>query len=135
MSRANDPDTRIDAYLTRRGVADHLIGVGLDGLISRWDTVVGEVASGYTGGLDEYLNDLDLRQILGDVIAAVAETRGPLLARLREVDGRFVVATRPVDANLWGAAGRGDAHRSWWYFRVPLQDSGELSEDLAAGED
>lgn len=125
-------DRPIDAYLTRRGVADHLIGVGLSGLIGRWSAVVDEVSSEYPCGLDDYLNDLDLRQILSDVIAAVAETRGPLLTRLRDVDARFLASTVPVEVNLWGTAGRGDARRSWWYFRVPLRMSGELAEDLAA---
>ncbi len=131
MTPSRGPDARIDAYLVRRGVASHLAGIGLDGLIGRWGAVADEVSTGYAGDLDEYLNDLDLRQILDDAVAAVAETRGGLLARLRDVDTRFVAHTRPVDTHLWGAAGRGDANRSWWYFRVPLRMSEEMAEDLA----
>lgn len=125
-------DERIDAALRRRGVADHLIGVGLDGLIDRWETVVSGVARGDTGGLDEYLNDLDLRDIIGDVVTAVAESRGPLLARLRDVDARFRAVTTAVPDNLWGSSASGDPHRTWWYYRVPVTPSPDLQNDLVA---
>lgn len=135
MTPSSGPDARIDAYLLRRGVASHLVGIGLDGLIARWGAVVDEVSTGYAGDLDEYLNDLDLRQILDDAVAAVVETRGPLLDRLRDADARFVAHTRAVATHLWGTAGRGDVRRNWWYFRVPLRMPEELAEDLTARSD
>ncbi len=130
--RRPSTDERVDRYLTGSGAGTHLLGLGMDGLIARWEAIADEVAAGYRLGLDDYLNDLDLRQILDGAVAAVAETRGPLLARLRSADARFRAATRPVDDSLWGAAAPGDRHRTWWYFRVPLRASGEMAEDLAA---
>ncbi len=130
--QADTPDARIDAYLCARGAGDHLQGLGLAGLVARWEVVVADVGRGATGDLDDYLNDLDLRRIIRDVLVAVVDTRGPLLARLRVADGRFTEITRPVDENLWGPSGPGDPRTTPWYFRVPLHPSAELAEDLTA---
>ena len=74
--RRPSTDERVDRYLTGSGAGTHLLGLGMDGLIARWEAIADEVAAGYRLGLDDYLNDLDLRQILAGAVAAVAETRG-----------------------------------------------------------
>ncbi len=137
MTPTRDPqDTRIDTWLDARGAGAHLVGLGLAGLVARWEAVVAEVASGSVLGLDDYLNDLDLRQMLHELLATMPDTRAPLIRRLRDADRRLAAATRPVASNLWGdgtAARRGWTPRvNWWYHAVPRAMGDELTDDLRA---
>lgn len=108
---------------------------GLDGLVAAWDRVVSEVENGYALGLDDYLNDLDGRQLAEDALAVAApEDRMAAQRRLRVTDDRMKAAVRPVERCLWGdgvADGEGwTPERNWWYFSVPRAPAGQLAEDL-----
>lgn len=76
---------------------------GLDGLITAWETTAATIAAGFDLSLDDYLNDLDARQIVEVVLAAIPEPDGPLIARLRVVDERVRVATTPARGCLLGS--------------------------------
>ena len=57
-------DAEVNRKLSERGVAAHLRSEGRAGLIQRWRSFIEELESGYRGGLDDYRNDLDLREII-----------------------------------------------------------------------
>ena len=86
-------------------------------LIERWERIAaGPVALGD----DDWLNDLDVRQLLHDL---GLRERAPYRDRLRAADARFRAATLPVRTCLWGEE---NAHRhgwtrrrNWWYYRIP----------------
>jgi len=134
MSRPTQ-DSRIDEWLAGRDAGSHLVGLGLEGLIARWEATADDIEAGRTGDLDEYLNDLDLRRLIDEVLTALPDTRGPLLRRLRAADGRVREATVPVEECLWGAAAAArhgwNRRRQWWYHAVPRRLSEDLAEDLA----
>lgn len=126
-------DDPIRRFLRIRGVPDHVVDGGLDGLITAWETTAAAIAAGYDLSLDDYLNDLDTRQILEGVLASIPEPDGPLIARLRAADGRVRAATTPGRGCLWGAGASPGwtERRNWWYFVLPRNRGDELAEDLA----
>jgi hypothetical protein len=117
-------------YLNMRGCAQHLCEGGLEGLVARWEAFADEVAGSYALGLDDYLNDLDLRDILEGALA-VAEGPAARAARRRTTaaDQRFRGATEDCEP-LWGPGGGRGASKAWWYGRKPSAPGPELAEDL-----
>jgi hypothetical protein len=133
MTPEHDP---VHAYLVSRGCAPLVVRRGLVGLLEQWTDIVGAAERGRDSSLDEWLNDMDLRDILAGALAAAAprERRAAAL-RLDDADQRFHVITVPC-ACLWGDD---IAHTNswrpewqWWYFRRPTQPGPMLREDLRA---
>ena len=126
----NDPIRRL---LRARGVAAHVVDGGLDGLVADWERTAANVEAGYPLTLEDYLNDLDARQIIEVVLSAIPEPDGPLLDRLRAADERMRHATRPAGRCVWGdsAGERLTERRNWWYFLVPRNPGPELAANLA----
>ena len=54
----------VHVFLLSRGCPDDVVEMGLEGLLLEWERAVAQVESGYPLGLDDYLNDLDGRQLL-----------------------------------------------------------------------
>jgi len=122
-------------FLKERGCPDDVVAGGLEGLVATWEHTVSQVEAGYPLGLDDYLNDLDGRQLLEDALdEAPAGTAAALRGRVEAADARMRRHVNRVDECLWGervaAAERWDADRNWWYFAVPRQPAGMLREDL-----
>ena len=69
---SNDP---VREFLRERGSSPNLIDGGLAGLVESWEAVVSAVEEGYTLGLDDYLNDLDGRQLLEEALPIAADTQ------------------------------------------------------------
>lgn len=125
-------DEQIQRFLRARGVPEHVAAGGLEGLVTSWEATVGQVEDGYDLTLDDYLNDLDARQIIEVLLSAVPEPAGPLLDRLRDADGRMRAATVPAGGCVWAEGAQDDWHerRNWWYFVVPRAPGEDLREDL-----
>ena len=125
-------DDQIRRFLRGRGVADHVVDAGLDGLVGAWERVVATVEGGYPLGIDDYLNDLDIRQIIEVVVSTMPTSDGPLIDRLRAADARMRAATVPAPRCVWGdpAASLSD-RRNWWYFVIPPNPGEELADGLA----
>lgn len=122
-------------YLEQMECPDHIIEGGLSGLVETWEQIVTEVERGYELGLDDYLNDLDVRQLLHDtlMLATVAQKKD-LLARVNAADERLKQVTQQVSYCLWGdevAAEEGwDAEENWWFYARPRQVSEEFLDEL-----
>jgi hypothetical protein len=102
--------------------------------IAAWAAIVAQVEAGYRLGLDDWLNDMDLRRGIGEALAAMTPVERlrhrVVLGRLAAIDDRFRRATREIDTCVWGSAvaaregWRADRH--WWYFRRPRTSNPEL---------
>jgi hypothetical protein len=120
-------------FLKRRGAAQHVVQGGLAGLVESWERVVDSVKRGYNLGLDDYLNDMDVRQLLEEAfpLTKAPETH---LERLRRTDESMKRLLKPIRRSLWGektAREHGwSAEKNWWYFSVPINAGSELIEDL-----
>lgn len=121
--------------LERRGCPDHVIEAGLEGLLDQWEHTVDDVEDVYPLGLDDYLNDLDGRQLLSDALEIVSEReRAVALARVEKADQRMKALVVPAGRCLWGVD-MAEQHdwtpmRNWWYFTQPRELGAELREDL-----
>lgn len=126
----SDPVTR---YMEERGCPRDLIREGLTGLLIRWEKVVAEVEKGYALTLDDYLNDMDLRDILAGGVEAGGELDPAAEARLKAADERFGRLVVPCDS-LWGDPdydeGAPDPDMQWWYYRRPRAPGAGLLADL-----
>ncbi|MFY9554330.1 MAG: hypothetical protein WAV20_05145 [Blastocatellia bacterium] len=122
-------------YLRNKGCAQHVIDRGLQGLVRDWEKTVESIEQGYKLGLDDYLNDMDGRQLIEETLAI---DRGANASRHRErvrrADEHLRKLVTPVARSLWGdeaAVEHGwSAERNWWYFSEPKTAGPELLEDL-----
>jgi hypothetical protein len=125
----------ITRYLAERGVTDSLRRGGLGGIVARWSAIA-STAGRYDLTLDDWLNDLDLRDILaGALIVAPKHARDEVHSALERADAAFRAATVQSARSLWGKAGEGanphDRMRQWWYFRYPKHPGATMRADLA----
>lgn len=120
-------------FLKRRGSADHIVRGGLAGLVQTWESVVESVKRGYNLGLDDYLNDMDVRQLLDEALA-MAPSGQAYIERARRADEAMKRLVKPIGRSLWGeknAAQHGwSAEKNWWYFSVPVNAGAALTNDL-----
>jgi hypothetical protein len=131
----SNPDP-VRELLRERGSAAHVTEGGLPGLLESWENFVRTVEEGYTLGLDDYLNDLDVRQLLEDALAvATVAERKAAVSRLQRADEQMQAIVRPTEVCLWGdevAEEEGwTAKNNWWYFSQPRHGDPEFLAELA----
>lgn len=124
----------VQTYLISRGCSPLVVRRGLSGLLEHWAGIVAAAERGRDASLDEWLNDMDLRDILAGALAAAApRERRAASVRLDDADERFHAVTEPC-ACLWGdEIALTNSWRSewqWWYFRRPTVPGPMLREDL-----
>lgn len=122
-------------YLRKKGCAQHVVSGGVEGLVGKWEDTVESIGRGYQFGLDDYLNDLDGRQLIEEAMAIDgAANRLKYGDRLRRADERMRKLVKPTRHCLWGDQAatehRWSAERNWWYFSEPKTAGRELLEDL-----
>lgn len=125
----------VGEFLRKRGCPEHVVRGGLRGLAENWEEVVRSVEEGYSLGLDDYLNDLDGRQLLEEALAvAPAQDKKTALQRVRRADAKMQTLVRPSGRCLWGdetARQEGwTARKNWWYFSIPVNPGEELLNEL-----
>ena len=124
-------------FLSERGCPDEVVDAGLEGLVSEWERTVDQVSSGYPLGLDDYLNDLDGRQLIEEVMTLAPWALNPAMSRrLHAVDERMKALVVPAPKCLWGEAVADSegwtAEQEWWYFTMPRAPGPLLEQDLEA---
>jgi hypothetical protein len=123
----------VGEFLRNRGCPEHVVRGGLRGLTESWEEVVRSVEEGYSLGLDDYLNDMDGRQLIDEVLhIAPAGGKNIFLKRIRQADAKMQWLVKPAGRCLWGdETARQEswtAKKNWWYFSSPIN----AGEDLLA---
>lgn len=113
----------VRAHLARREIAEHVIDGGLDYLVSSWTRIATAVEGRReTWMWEEWLNDLDTREILQGLLDHVPDCRY-VIAQIEEADARFLTAAIVTDACEWGAENAArhgwTPAKNWWYWRKP----------------
>src|SRR5258705_12916323 len=91
----------VRSYLKSRGASSHVVDAGLQGAVARWESIAGSV-DGYDFTLDDWLNDMDLRDIIaGAIRVASGELRRSVSHRLEQADDRIRKATVETGP-IWG---------------------------------
>lgn len=116
-------------WLRERGCPERVIEGGLAGLVSGWERTVESVVLGYKLGMDDYLNDMDGRELLHGALArASASVRGRYRSRVEAADRKIQALLLPPGKCLWGAKAARDQGwtpaANWWYFRLPQKGVG-----------
>jgi hypothetical protein len=130
--KGKDP---VGEFLRKRGCPEHVVMGGLRGLTEKWEDVVRSVEEGYSLGLDDYLNDMDGRQLIeeGLRIAPVGDKK-TYLKRIRQADAKMQWLVKSASRCLWGdetARQEGwTAEKNWWYFSLPTHSGGELLGEI-----
>jgi hypothetical protein len=121
--------------LRGRGCHETVVDAGLEGLVSEWEAVVASIENGYGLGLDDYLHDVDGRELIAAVAAGVPAALTPALRRrLAAADARARAALVPHVHCLWGQrlalANGWTREEHWWYFMRPRTPGPELAREL-----
>jgi len=122
-------------YLGGRGCGEHVVEGGLEGLVESWEKTVRQVEDGYSLTLDDYLNDLDARQLIAEALAvADDQQRAAINDRLDRADEKMRSLTAPTEVCLWGeevAEEEGwTAEENWWYFARPIKADAEFLAEI-----
>lgn len=134
MKVKEDP---VRAYLRESGCGPHIIEGGLPGLIEQWQTITQSVENGYELGLDDYLNDMDTRQLIEESLeVATPEQHMEAADELARLDQLMLSAVEATDGCLWGAEVAEEegwnVNQNWWYFSRPTRGNEELDAEIEA---
>ena len=106
-------------------------------MIDDWARIAAS-AERYDLTLDDWINDLDLRDIIaGALTVASASAQRRAGAALARADARFRAATvecaRPLaSAGAGGSETSPNPEGAWWYRRAPAHPGATMRDDLAA---
>jgi hypothetical protein len=128
-------DDRVRALLREKGAPDDVVKSGLMGLVAEWERTARQVEEGYPLGLDDYLNDLDGRQLLEEAMGVATEPeRDAVAPRVRQADALARAHLETVHECLWGSrvaqSEEWTPQHNWWYFAVPIEPGPMLRDDL-----
>ena len=135
--RISGPNDPVREYLRRSGAPYSVVAQGLRGLVENWERVVNQVVEGYNLTLDDYLNDMDGRQMLANALElAPEEVRKAFLSRVHDADLRIRLNLVPAGGCLWGGIVAGEEgwkeETHWWYFERPRSPGPRLRAELEA---
>ncbi|SJZ72477.1 hypothetical protein SAMN02745126_02044 [Enhydrobacter aerosaccus] len=106
-------------------------------LIEQWSSFVIELEKkDYTFDLDNWRNDVDVRQLIVEALPMFSrEELGDHALKLDDADKTFMATTRPFRRCVWGGGTakkeKWSAQNNWWYFRTPIRSNAQLEDELA----
>ena len=103
----------------------------LEQMVARWKQVAQHAAT-YDLTLDDWLNDLDLRDLIDRNMSNQVGPVARVMVDLDSADRAFRESTAESRDSLWGtsAGAKHDHERQWWYFRYPKFPRGTMRSDL-----
>src|SRR5579862_12263 len=111
-------DARVLEYLRDNDYPEHIVRDGKPGLVRRWREFVEDVERGYSMGLEDYRNDLDVRAILA--------VSGAEDDEIRALDERVKKVLVSPTVRVWESA----AGDPFWDFGYPGNARQDLVNDL-----
>ena len=106
-------------------------------LIDQWvEFASGLERQGYSFDLDNWLNDVDVRELILEALPMFSrEELGDHALKLDEADKEFVGGTKPFNRCVWGKGTqrkeKWTPQKNWWYFRTPARSNAQLEDELA----
>ena len=86
----SSPSPGVRQYCEERGFSQNVREGGLEYLLRGWEHIVAEIEGGYQALLDEYLNDMDGRHIISELLPiATAEEKAKAEGTMPSLDDRF----------------------------------------------
>lgn len=112
-------DAEIDRFLADEGYPEHVRQQGRHGLIARWQRFVSDVERGWTLGIEDYWNELDIR----DLIARLG-----LASEVADADARMRALLVGPELVHWES----ETPDAFWIRGYPRNASPEFVEELRA---
>ena len=106
-------------------------------LIDQWSSFAVELErKDYTFDLDNWRNDVDVRQLILEALPMFSrEEMGDHALKLDAADTAFKASTRDFKKCVWGHGTqkkeKWSPQANWWYFRTPLRSNAQLEDELA----
>jgi len=130
-----DKTDPVKDFLRERGCSEQVVEGGLAGLVKTWGQVVETVKRGYLLTLDDYLNDLDGRQLLKEVLRVAPKgEKEKYMERIQRADEKMRTLVKPIGKCLWGAevaeAEGWTPKKNWWYFSRPLKGDPDFLAEI-----
>ena len=126
-------------FIRRQGWAPHILRNGLDYLILRWGKIVSNVVDGKPQYYYDYLNDMDTRRILGEILDRFPnEIKSEDVQRVQDLDANIRKVLVPTKSCIWGentAQKRNytaDIH--WYYYHYPPVIDNSWDGELVGNE-
>lgn len=111
-------DAQVQDYLRENGYPEHLVREGRAGLLRRWREFVEQVERGYSLGIEDYRNELDVRGII-----ALAQADDTEVHALDERLRKLLISTA---VRVWESG----PHDAFWDFGHPNNAGPDLLNDL-----
>ena len=116
----------VKEYCRKQGYSHLVIEGGLEYLVAGWERTAADVAIGYCLEFEDYLNDLDGRRILEEVLKVASEEQRQFAeARTRSADTLFLARTIPSLQCVWGEHTEAkygySKEKDWWYYQIPKE--------------
>ena len=100
-------------------------------LVNSWKTFVFRCESGYSDCIDEYLNDISVREILYFIRKRVGVNLSNKINKILDpLDSSFLSVTNPIKDPLINLPEGQEEIHNLLYFRVPKKLIGDLKEDI-----
>lgn len=119
-------DAELQEYLRDNGYPEHIVREGHAGLLRRWREFVTGVERGYSRGLEDYRNDLDIRGII--------ELAGLEDDEVRLLDDRLKKLLMATHIRIWESAPATSPSGAFWDFGYPSNAGPDLLADLRTEE-
>lgn len=117
-------DDPIREYCRQRGYSSAIVSGGVEYLIDKWERVVSSVEQGRWLGRDSYLNDMDGRRILGEIIELTGHISESIVVRTKNADERIRTKLVRLDECVQGKDIRLKRkytfEKHWYYFCLPI---------------
>jgi len=103
--------------------------------VARWAKIVEALERGWRFDLDDWLNDMDLRQLIHDGWPLYGpDEKGEVEAAIKRADSHFLLHTVDAGKCLWGRKTakreKWSARTNWWYFRKPRKAQAAFVEEV-----
>lgn len=110
-------------YLRSKPYPSHFVAGGVEQLVSDWERTAQSVAAGEEQYQDDYLNDMDGRAIIEEVLSHLGGGSETTRKRVEAADRLIRKHLVPTDECIWGetnALKHGyTREKDWWYYHRP----------------
>ena len=105
-------------------------------LVDQWAEFTSDLTKGYSFDLDNWLNDVDVRELILEALPMFSrEEMGDHALKLDAADQAFKTGTRAFKRCIWGHGvqrkEKWTPETNWWYFRTPQRSNAQLEDELA----
>lgn len=111
------------SYLRLKSYPSHIVEGGLERLVRNWERVAESVASGEEQYQDDYLNDMDGRAIIEEVLSHLGGGSEAMQKRVQAADSLIRQHLIPTEECLWGEKNARkygySREKDWWYYHRP----------------